>query len=723
METANSEKIPLISLIGAPNSGKTTLFNCLSGKNYKTVNYPGSTVEYSVAPFLPKYNLNASVLDTPGIISLYAASPDEQVSIDSLSYHPDYGAPDLILVSVDSSQISRHLLLVKQMIHSQFKIIVVLTMGDILARKGYKVSESILSERLGCDVVRINSKTGEGIERLVELIKKNLEPERIIPFSENKKEENYSLFDSFFLKKCHHDGSQRRGGFFRHRHGGHHHGHHHHNVEHHRHHFDEQYLKDSHKLMHIFKEIENIERESLVKIQETIDPKKLDKVNKQFTILNNKPDPFTVKIDRLLLHKYWGIVFFLLIMAAMFTCIFWLASPLIELINTLFAFLASSASNALGNNWLGDLVTHGIIDGIGAVFVFLPQIIILFLILGLLEDSGYLARGAMLVDKPLSKIGLNGKSFVPMLSGFACAIPATLATRTISNRRERFLTIFILPLMTCSARLPVYALLVAFITPVSKPWIGGITMTGIYIAGILVSVIVAAIINRFPEMIIKEKDESSFILELPTYKRPVWSIVANNTYMNSKHYIRRAGPIILTLSLVLWFLTYFPNSNPTVNENNKTQEQITEARNEIRLESSYASSLGKFIEPVMNPIGLDWRVGTALVSTFAAREVFVSSLAVIFKVTASGENIQESLLKTMREAKISSTGQQLFTPATIAGLIVFFMFALQCISTIAISHKETGGWRIPVMQFVFYSGAAYLLTFITVNGLRALGIQ
>jgi ferrous iron transport protein B len=713
MENETSPGSPLISLVGAPNSGKTTLFNYLSGKNYKTVNYPGSTVEYSFAPFLEKFELNANLLDTPGIISLNAASPDEKVAIDSLFYHPDYGTPSLILVSVDASQLSRHLLLVRQMLHHNFNIIVILTMNDILERKGYSVSAELLSGYLECPVVRINSKTGEGIQELIEIIKTNLIKNEI-PLPPRR-----------FGR--HHDKSHNHHHFWekhgkKHGEGKHSHKHFHHaGGRHHR--FDDGSLRDSHKLIKDFKEIEKIESVVLRKSQSHISHKKLEKINRQFNILNNRPDEFTIKVDRFLLHKYWGLLSFFAIMAFTFTSIFWLAAPIMELINSFFSFLSEFVVDSLGHSWLSDLLANGLISGFGAVLVFMPQIIILFLILGLLEDSGYLARGAMLVDKPLSKIGLNGKSFVPMLSGFACAIPATLATRTISNRKERLLTIFILPLMTCSARLPVYALLIAFITPADKPWIGGFLMAAIYITGIFISVFVAALLNKVQKVFINKNDDSSFILELPTYKRPVLGVVAAGTYNNTKHYIKRAGPVILSLSLVLWLLTYFPNSNPKVDVKNLPHNEAVEKVNAERLAGSYSAALGKFIEPVMEPLGLDWRVGTALISTFAAREVFVSSLAVIFKVTAADDNIQNSILKAMRDAEVGDSGKKLFTTATIIGLIIFFMLALQCISTIAISYKETGGWKVPLLQVLFFSSTAYLLSFLAVTGLRAIGIN
>lgn len=329
----------------------------------------------------------------------------------------------------------------------------------------------------------------------------------------------------------------------------------------------------------------------------------------------------------------------------------------------------------------------------------------------------------MLIDKPLSKIGLNGRSFVPMLSGFACAIPAMLATRTIPNRRERLLTIFIIPLMSCSARLPVYALLIAFITPPEKPWLGGIILSSIYIFSIISSVVIAGLINKFRKKIINAEDSSSFILELPTYRLPKGKVVLNNTIISSKLYVQRAGPIIVGFSLILWFLTYFPNTNPHVQSETTSKIQLHQLQSAERLSHSYASELGKLIQPIMTPLGMDWRIGVSLVAAFAAREVFVSSLALIFKVTGDQETIQQSILSAMRSAEIESSGEKLFTLATSIGLIVFFVFAMQCISTVAVSKKETGGWRIPILQILIFTSIAYVFTFAAVNGLRLLGVE
>lgn len=683
MNLHTKEKIPFITLAGPPNSGKTTLFNYLSGKNYKTVNYPGATVEYSVARLLNKFNISANLLDSPGIVSLSANSPDEKISIDAIFNHPLYGHPEIVVVTVDSSQLSRHLLLVKQLKSCGFNLVVALTMNDLLKKKKLAISLSKLRIILDCEVIQIDGRNGDGINNLLATISDQLNKNRL---SDRKSEIDFLV------------------------------------------------NTDSDSLLKTYEEIEQIESEVIYapnKIGTNGNGYDLSTANAQLNVLtpslekisNYSLDSTSVKIDKFLLHPTFGGVFFFLIMAATFSSIFWLAEPLMMFVDDFFSFLSAETTILLGNNWFSDFVSSGIISGTGSVLVFLPQILILFLILGLLEDSGYLARGAMIVDKPLSKIGLNGKSFVPMLSGFACAIPAMLAARTIPNRRERFLTIFILPLMSCSARLPVYALLIAFLIPQGKSWLGGIILACIYIFSVTSSIIIAGILNKFKHKIIKEEDNSSFIIELPAYRKPKLSFIFTNSYMNAKVYLQKAGPVILVFSIILWFLSYFPNTNPEIDTAGLTKDEIVQVQEVERLSTSYASDLGKLIQPVMTPIGMDWRIGVSLIAAFAAREVFVSSLALIFKVTDDEETFQTSMIQSMRKAEMKDTGEKLFTTSTITGLIVFFVFALQCLSTVAVSRKETGSWRIPVLQIIIFTSIAYLLTFITVNGLKALGVN
>jgi len=671
------DKTYLITLVGPPNSGKTTLFNYLSGQNFKTVNYPGATVEYSVCKLLGKFNLDANIVDSPGIISLIPNSPDEKVAVGALYNHPQLGTPDLIIATVDASQISRHLFLVKQLIEAGFNVMVALTMTDMLLKKGFTINEKELSNQLGCLVVKVDGRSGFGVDTLIAESLTAIENPQVT----NKTKPHFIKDD-----------------------------------------VNKKWFID------IYNEIESIEQKVL---HHSIPSKTIEAANKKLKLFTNPDakkncssiDNTTLKIDRILLHKVWGLFFFFLIMAATFTSIFWVAQPLMHLIDALFGYLAQTVHDAIGEHWIGDLLSSGIINGMGSVLVFIPQITILFLILGFLEDTGYLARGAMLIDKPLSKIGLNGKSFVPMLSGFACAIPAMMAARTITNKKERFLTIFIIPLMSCSARIPVYLLLIAFLLPANKAWVGGIMLATIYILSIVSSVVIAGIINKFSSKIIKATDDSSFILELPSYRVPKLRVVLTNTYYSVKMYLGKAGPIIFFLSIIIWALTYFPNTAPTKDTTGMTKEEVSQTVNAERLSGSYAAFLGKAIQPVMSPIGMDWRVGVSLISAFAAREVFVSSLALIFKVTGNERSLQTSIVDAMKKAEIGNTGQRLFTPATICGLIVFFMFSLQCLSTVAVSKKETGSWRIPLLQIIIFTSLGYFFTFLTVNGLRAFGIN
>jgi ferrous iron transport protein B len=667
-------KLPVIALIGMPNSGKTTLFNALTGSNFKTSNYPGATVEYSLGKLVGHYALNAYVMDSPGIISLNPSSPDEDVTISGLFNHPKFGLPDVVIVSCDSTQLSRQLFLVKQVIDTGFKTIVALTMNDLLDKKGFAVSEKKLSEILGTPVIKINSKKKEGLDRLL------------------KKAEELYIDDS---------GPEYKSSI--------------HKPEH----------PSEEDVAMLYDYTEDTERKVLENKDGTID---LDEVNKKaFRSLSRTPDHNSMKLDRVFLHPFWGILIFIISMGIIFTSIFWIAQPMMDLIDTAFSSFSQLVSTLLPEGvWYSDLITNGIINGFGSVMIFVPQIVILFILLGLLEDTGYLARAAMLIDKPLSKFGLNGRSFIPMLSGYACAIPAMMAARTISNRRERYLTIMIIPLMSCSARLPVYALLLAFVVPPGKPWIAGIGMGALYLFSIIASAVTAGIISKFK----KTEEKSTFMLELPPYRTPVFRHIFKNTYYKAQAYVKQAGPIIIIISLLLWALTYFPNANPNIPEERLKgldENQVTRIIESERLNTSYASIIGKNIfEPVLKPLGWDWRIGVSLLSAFAAREIFVSAMAITFNITESEDdedNFQKSILASMREAKSPDGTRPLFTTASTISLIIYFMFAMQCLSTVAVARKETGSWKIPAMQIVFYTIMAYVLAFVTYNGLNLLGIQ
>jgi len=645
----------LVSLVGPPNSGKTTLFNLLSGQKVKTVNYPGATIEYYHSKIDKKFGFDVELIDTPGIISLIPASIDEIITIDGIYSHPEYGTPDLIITTVDASQLSRHLVLVNDLIEANFNVVVAITMNDILARKNFEIDFSKLSNELSIPVIKIDTLKENGIDNLVKIIKDYSEKNK------NQKE----------IKRIN---------------------------------------EDTLALVEKYNKISEIEKKVMISKNSGI----INLLN-DFKNLH-KPDDISLKIDAILLSKTWGLLFFFFAMSVTFASVFWVAAPIMDLIDYGFAYISEWITTSFGINWLTQLLANGLVAGFGSVAVFVPQILILFLILGLLEDSGYLARGAMLVDKPLSKLGLNGRSFAPMVSGFACAVPAIMAARTIPNRRERLLTIFILPLLSCSARIPVYLLLIGFLVPTTGSLTAGIILASIYLLSIVSSLVAAGIINKFKNSIIPNQDHSSFILELPTYKKPKFNNVFFNAFTSTKSYIIGAGPIILIFSIVLWALTFFPAGidNSISNENGNFEQQL--------IENSYASNIGKFLEPAVSPLGVDWRVGVAIITSFAAREVFVSSMALMFQVNISDEDsIQKSLLKNMQKAK-KSDGTKVFTTSSIIGLIVFFIIAMQCVSTLAITKKETGSWRMPILQFVIYTISAYILAVSSVNLIKFLGI-
>ena len=659
--------IPTITILGQPNSGKTTLFNLLTGANYTTSNYAGTTVEFSSGRLHPKFEFNATIIDVPGITSLYPKSPDEQVSVDTLFAINTTTPTDLVILSVDCSQLSRQLYLAKQVLDSGFRTVIALTMPDLLLKKRLEVDESQLQSILGCPVIKINGRTGEGIQNLVEqavlLYGTSLFSKTIPVPPAEPTEETVTVLYQF---------------------------------------------------------AEQTEEKVIRNLPKTID---LQEINRSvFNSRISTPDPFSIKIDKFLLHPWWGIVFFGMIMSILFTSIFWLAQPLMDMIGGAFDILSATVTqNFTSPAWLVDLIAQGFIGGVGTVLTFVPQIMILFLLLGVLEDSGYLARGAMIIDKPLSKIGLNGRSFVPMLSGFACAIPAIMAARTIPNRRERLLTIFIIPLMSCSARLPVYALLLALLVPRDQPWIGGVALGIIYLTSLFLGTAAAGIINRFR----RASGPTGLMLELPAYRRPILRFILRNTYYRSVSYLTKAGPTIVVCCLIIWALTYFPNVTPNVpaaQAVNLSAQELDQWVVAERTSTSFAADFGRMIEPVLRPLGWDWRVGVALMSAFAAREVFVSAMILSLRISDDGDNFQHAITNAMRNAKVSDSNQTLFTPASTIALIVFFMIAMQCISTLAIARKETGSWRIPILQQTVYSLVAYGAAMASVAVLNAFGV-
>ncbi len=626
-----------ITLVGPQNAGKTTLFNSLTGSSYKTVNYPGSTVSYSVGQVQKKYDVVASVKDTPGIPNLTASSADHEVTLKEL-FSTD-SQNDLILANVDATQLSRHLYVIDQLKECGFPVLVCVTMGDLLKQRGKEIDLKLLSEELGLPVTLVDPRCPLSVGQLTQ---------KIQTFDVEKSSKVQRLFES---------------------------------------------SQDKDAIQSRFKKVEAIEAKVIKAIP------------------GKEKEPFNW--DRLFLHNIFGGLIFATIMVGIFSSIFWLAGWPMDWIDAGTSWLMDVARNSLPESWLTDMVVDGVIAGIGSVVIFLPQIIILFIAMGILEDSGYLARGATIIDKPLTKMGLNGKSFLPLLSGFACAIPAMMAARTIESRKERLITIFIVPLMSCSARLPVYVLLLAFLIPEDKPWIGGLAMTALYVGGIVVGAVVATIISRLPSF--RHRGKSPLMLELPAFRKPILKVVGVSTYHRSMHYLKKAGPTIIVISLGLWLLTHLPVVPSDSSEGGSEYATVSQ---------SYAAKLGKVIEPVVEPMGLDWRGGVAMTMGFAAREVFVASMALMYRIEEEDEDeLQNRLLASMRTATFDGTDKRIFTTSSAIGLLFFFMVALQCFPTTVTAKAELGGWKIPLIQLVVYTGSAWLGAVTIVQTLRAMGFS
>jgi Fe2+ transport system protein B len=634
MRSSDSEVTPSVGLVGAPNSGKTTLYNWLTGSRFKTVNYPGATVEYSLGKIAHHLGEDLLVMDTPGTYSLHPKSADEEVTLKALYENPDLGVVSAVVVVLDGTQLSRHLLLAKQVQETGFPMIAVITMSDLLSREGINIDLDYLKKNLNCPVVQFDGLLAGGLKEIV------AEAKKVAPKSSPRRPVIWD-FETTEAK---------------------------------------------------LKECEVIAKEALThKTQDT--DKRLHKIVET-----------TEKLDRVLLHPWFGLILFLGIMGLLFSSIFWAAAPFMDWIDGGFSALNSWVVELAPDTLWTDFLANGIVSSFGAVLVFVPQIFILFFGIGLLESSGYLARAATLIDRPFSAIGMSGRSFVPILSGYACAVPAIIATRNISSARDRWITSFVVPLMTCSARLPVYAIMLAFLFHGESSWKAGAALAALYLGSLFVGGIAAAVVNKF----LPKRDTSFFMMELPIYRRPKFRVLLRQAFTRTMSYVKRAGPPIFVFAVLIWVGTTFP----------KYQEADAHAK----LEQSYVGQAGKVIEPVVAPMGVDWRVGVGLISAFAAREVFVSSLAVVFNITDTDEESQQASLLTQMDTAVNSEGQKVFTTASVIGIMIFFLIALQCMSTVAVQLRESGSWKFAVGQLIAFNVVAYVLTVAVVQGLRAIGI-
>ena len=692
-----------VALIGNPNTGKTSVFNQLTGLNQQVGNYPGITVEKKIGFCKLPNNVKANILDLPGTYSLNASSIDENVVIELLLNKNDKLFPDVALLITDVENLKRNLLLFTQIKDLEIPTILVINMADRMKSKGISLDIPLLEAKLKTKVALVSSRKGQGIEELKNLIVnyKSISTEPCLNASsidpiyfENLRKTfpNQLLYklwlvitqDVNFLNL---DRNEIRSSFTK-----------------------------SHSDLKRLQQKETIKRYQFIN-DVLKDGQQIDAANTY---------DFRSKLDRILTHKFWGYVIFFFILAVIFQSIFdWSQIPM-DAIDGAFATLSSLASEKLPAGVLTNLIAQGIIPGIGGILIFIPQIAFLFMFISILEESGYMSRVVFLMDKIMRRFGLSGKSVVPLISGTACAIPAIMATRNIENWKERLITILVTPFTTCSARLPVYAIIIALVIP-DQYVLGiinlqGLTLMFLYLIGFGSAIFSAYLLNK----VLKIKGKTYFVIEMPNYKLPLFKNVLINVIEKTKAFVFGAGKIILAISIILWFLASngpgekFSEAERFVEEkhveNAISSDELQTAIASQKLENSYIGLIGKSIEPAISPLGYDWKIGIAVLSSFAAREVFVGTLATIYSV---GDTDNESTIKNKMQAEINpESGKKVFNFASGVSLLLFYAFAMQCASTLAITKKETNSWKWPLAQLVFMSGLAYVVAFLAYQVLQ-----
>ena len=760
-----------VALAGNPNSGKTTIFNALTGLRQKVANYPGVTVEKKLGRCKLPGGHWCDVIDLPGTYSLISRSPDETVAMEVLrGIRKDVKQPDVVVVVVDASNLQRNLYLVSQLIELGRPLVVALNMVDVAQRRGVHVAADKLRHELGVCVVPIVGHKRTGIAELKDAITKAaVAPLPNWPLPDAMKEELLLVGGGLAILDGEGDGARenRDGSYFQSP-----------RVEEDR---DGTVLSrawicrgDAARRLDRYQALAErlligdraadiapvAQREPVASLlahatgrlkQLGIDPMQADveahyrwiegvvhRVIAQVEPAGNvgtlsyarpKPRNLTERVDAVLCHKLWGLLIFAVIMGTLFVALFWLARPIMDVIQNGIAALGALVTGHMPEGPIKALVKDGIFNGVGVVVVFVPQIALLFLFLSLLEDSGYLARAAFLMDRLLSRVGLHGKSFIPLLSSFACAIPGIMATRTIENRRERLATILVAPFMSCSARLPVYTLLIgAFFAAY-----GALAQAGIMLACYALGIVAAAGTAFVFKRTLMKGPATSFILELPSYKIPQASQVGRQVWVNTKAFLTKAGTTIFCLSVILWAMAYYPrlsqeraraavvslnqklNDDHAVFGDDTYKELSSRAVAAAQSEYSLSGRLGHLMEPALRPLGYDWKIGIGLVSAFAAREVFVSSMGIVYSVGEVEEGKTADLSAAMRADRYASgprTGQPVWTPIVAISLLVWFVLAMQCMSTFAIVRRETGTWRWPVFMLLYMNVLAYVVSLI-----------
>ncbi len=698
----NSHQNINVALIGNPNVGKTSVFNQLTGLNQQVGNYPGITVEKKIGFCKLSHNIKANILDLPGTYSLNASSIDENVVIELLLNKKDKLYPDVALLITDVENLKRNLLLFTQIKDLEIPTILVINMADRMEYKGISLDIPHLEEVLKTKIALVSSRKGFGIDELKKLIVdyKNLSIEPCL---------NASVIDQDYFENL-------------------------------RKTFPNQLLyklwlvitQDVNFLNLDRKEIRSSFTKShsdLKRLQQKETIKRYQFINEVLKVGQNidtsKAKDFRAKLDRVLMHRIWGYVIFFLILFVIFQSIFdWSKVPM-DFIDESFASLSSFVNAKLPAGILTNLISQGIIPGVGGILIFIPQIAFLFLFISILEESGYMSRVVFLMDKIMRKFGLSGKSVVPLISGTACAIPAIMATRNIENWKERLITILVTPFTTCSARLPVYAIIIGLVIPDKRAFgiinMQGLTLMLLYLLGFGMAIFSAYILN----IILKIKGKTYFVVEMPNYKLPIFKNVFINVIEKTKDFVLGAGKIILAISVVLWFMASFgPNKNFDNAKNEVlyaskiklSQQELDNKVAAYKLENSYIGKLGKFIEPAIRPLGYDWKIGIAVISSFAAREVFVGTLATIYSV--GGTENEETISNKMKSETDIKTGNKIFNFASGISLLLFYAFAMQCASTLAVTKRETNSWKWPFGQLIFMSAFAYLVAFLAYQVLK-----
>lgn len=698
-----------IALVGNPNSGKSSLFNVLTGLNQKVGNFPGVTVDKKTG-FAQVGERQAHIIDLPGSYSLYPRRPDEEVSYKVILNQDADIKADVVVIAADASSLKRNLLYCTQIIDLKRPVVIALTMMDLARKKGILIDTAAMERELGVPVVAVNPRKDKGIDQLkkaIALVSGSL----FKPVTRNFVDTAALAPDA--VSKVHKLIPALSD-------------------------YEAVHYLINHNLFPLGNEVREQVRQAEKDYQFNPTKTQAEEILQRYHRINHVlaqsvtfPDPnkksiITERLDNIFLHRFWGYIILAAVLFLLFQCVFLLASYPMDWIETGTAAFSGWLSEMLPEGWLTDLLVNGVIAGLGGIIIFIPQIMILFGLITLLEDTGYMARISFLTDRIMRNVGLNGKSVMPMISGFACAVPAIMSARNIENKKERLLTILVTPLMSCSARLPVYIILIGLVIPKTYLFgvisVQGLVMMGLYLLGLVFAMLVAYIAKWF----IKIKEKSFFILELPLYREPRWKNALQTMIEKAKIFVLEAGKVIMVISLVLWFLSSFGPSGKINSLEEQYKAELAQPGTDsllaaekfaaARLENSYAGIMGKTIEPVIKPLGYDWKIGIAIITSFAAREVFVGTMATLYSVEDDGrENIK---LREKMKAATFSDGSKVFTLATGVSLMIFYVFAMQCMSTLAIVRRETGSWKWPAIQLLYMTGLAYLLSWLAYQLLK-----